>query len=101
VCWGRGGGGGSFTISRLLPFPRRTKVPVHLDAVKLVKDSVACPVIHNGDVFAYSDIARIVDATGVDGTCFSSDLRTFFFSLSFGFFSLRRQLPSRRRLLVN
>lgn len=41
--------------------------PVHYDKIKLVKDSVQCPVIANGDVFTLEDAYRVKEMTGVDG----------------------------------
>jgi tRNA-dihydrouridine synthase 4 len=41
--------------------------PVDYGAVKLVKETVAVPVIANGDVFSRDDMDRVVAQTGVDG----------------------------------
>jgi len=47
---------------------QRSSEPVDLAAIKLVKESVAVPVIANGDVFSLTDARRIVAETGCDGT---------------------------------
>jgi tRNA-dihydrouridine synthase 4 len=41
--------------------------PVNLEAIKLIKDSVAIPVIANGDIKTEADVTRTVEVTGVDG----------------------------------
>jgi tRNA-dihydrouridine synthase 4 len=42
-------------------------VPATTEAVKLIKESLACPVIHNGDIMCEDDAARVYRETGVDG----------------------------------
>lgn len=41
--------------------------PVNYEAIKLIKESVAIPVIANGDICDVEDISRVCDLTGVDG----------------------------------
>jgi len=45
----------------------RTTVPVHWDAIKLVKESVAIPVIANGDVTQWEDVEELYQKTGANG----------------------------------
>eukprot|EP00762_Andalucia_godoyi_P003660 ANDGO_00711.mRNA.1 putative tRNA-dihydrouridine synthase-like protein C45G9.2 len=45
----------------------RPREPVHWEAVKLVKDTVSVPVVHNGDVFSAADAAAFAQKTGVEG----------------------------------
>ncbi len=40
---------------------------VDYDIIKKVKESVAIPVIGNGDIFSYKGAKRMYDSTGVDG----------------------------------
>lgn len=46
---------------------QRSSEPPNLDAIKLIKDSVACPVMANGDAFSMEAVDHIVQHTGVDG----------------------------------
>ncbi|KAI9730808.1 MAG: hypothetical protein M1834_005526 [Cirrosporium novae-zelandiae] len=46
---------------------QRSSEPVDLEAIRLVKESVACPVVANGDAFSLKDAERIAGCTGVDG----------------------------------
>lgn len=41
--------------------------PVNTDAVRLVKDSLAIPVVHNGDVTSLDKMEELVSRTGADG----------------------------------
>jgi len=41
--------------------------PVHMDAIRTVKDSVSCPVVANGDIRSLDDALRVRAETGVDG----------------------------------
>ncbi|OWA54768.1 tRNA-dihydrouridine(20a/20b) synthase [NAD(P)+]-like [Hypsibius exemplaris] len=41
--------------------------PVNYEAIKLIKDSVAVPVVANGDAFTQADVLRIAEDTGTDG----------------------------------
>lgn len=45
----------------------RSSEAANLDAIKLVKESVAVPVVANGDCFSVEDAMRIAEYTGVDG----------------------------------
>jgi tRNA-dihydrouridine synthase 4 len=46
---------------------QRSSTPPNLDAIALVKSSVSCPVVANGDVYSLDDVAKVVLATNVDG----------------------------------
>jgi tRNA-dihydrouridine synthase 4 len=46
---------------------QRSSTPPNLDAIALVKSTVHCPVVANGDVYSLEDVSRIVEATNVDG----------------------------------
>jgi tRNA-dihydrouridine synthase 4 len=46
---------------------QRSSTPPNLDAIALVKQSVACPVVANGDVYNLRDVENIVAKTKVDG----------------------------------
>jgi tRNA-dihydrouridine synthase 4 len=46
---------------------QRSSTPPNLDAIALVKSTVQCPVVANGDVYSMSDIKKIVTQTSVDG----------------------------------
>jgi tRNA-dihydrouridine synthase 4 len=46
---------------------QRSSEPANLEAIKLIKDSVKCPVVANGDAFDTMSVQRIVKLTGVDG----------------------------------
>ena len=41
--------------------------PVDLEAVRLIKESLSVPVVHNGDVTSLDSMREIVEQTGVDG----------------------------------
>jgi tRNA-dihydrouridine synthase 4 len=45
----------------------RSRVPVHLDSIRFVKESANVPVIANGDVFTPQDVCSIIESTGVNG----------------------------------
>lgn len=45
----------------------RSSVPVHLDALKKIKEHARVPVFANGDMFLPQDLDNIVAQTGVDG----------------------------------
>lgn len=49
----------------------RTKLqrcePVNTEAVRLIKDSLSIPVVHNGDVNSLESMHRLVQETGADG----------------------------------
>jgi len=47
---------------------QRSSTPPNLEAIALVKSTVSCPVVANGDVYSVKDIKKIVSATKVDGT---------------------------------
>jgi len=47
---------------------QRSSTPPNLDAIAIVKSTVQCPVVANGDVYSLKDVKRIVSATNVDGT---------------------------------
>jgi len=53
---------------------QRSSTPPNLDAIALVKSSVQCPVVANGDVYSLKDVKTIAAATNVDGNgnCFVS-----------------------------
>jgi len=46
---------------------QRSSTPPNLEAIKLVKESVSCPVVANGDVYSLGDVKHIVETTKVDG----------------------------------
>lgn len=46
---------------------QRSSTPPNLDAIRLIKQSVKCPVIANGDAFGTTSIKQIVEKTGADG----------------------------------
>ena len=46
---------------------QRSSTPPNLDAIALVKSTVQCPVVANGDVYSIEDAKRIVATTKVDG----------------------------------
>lgn len=41
--------------------------PVNLEAIKIIKDSLQCPVIANGDIKSLEDAEKIAEFTGVNG----------------------------------
>lgn len=45
----------------------RSSQPANWDAIKIIKDTVSCPVVANGDCFSVEDAQNIADLTGVDG----------------------------------
>jgi tRNA-dihydrouridine synthase 4 len=45
----------------------RSSIPVDLDAIKLVKQTVSVPVVANGDCFSLEQAYKIAEYTGVDG----------------------------------
>ena len=47
---------------------QRSSTPPNLDAIALVKSTVQCPVVANGDVYLLNDVKKIVAVTKVDGT---------------------------------
>jgi tRNA-dihydrouridine synthase 4 len=64
-----------------------TKVPVHLDAIKLAKENASVPIIANGDCFMPSDVLKIQSETGADGIF--SEFWTFE-NFDFSFYLTRR-----------
>jgi tRNA-dihydrouridine synthase 4 len=46
---------------------QRSSTPPNLDAIELVKSTVQCPVVANGDVYSLKDVETIVEKTKVDG----------------------------------
>lgn len=46
---------------------QRSSTPPNLDAIALVKSTVRCPVVANGDVYSLKDIEHIVKLTNVNG----------------------------------
>jgi tRNA-dihydrouridine synthase 4 len=46
---------------------QRSSEPPNLDAIKLVKNTVKCPVVANGDAFSLEDVKSIAEYTGVNG----------------------------------
>ncbi|ANB14617.1 Dus4p [Sugiyamaella lignohabitans] len=46
---------------------QRSSEPANWEAIKLIKESVKCPVVANGDAFTMDDVNKIVELTGVDG----------------------------------
>jgi len=49
---------------------QRSSTPPNLDAIALVKSTVQCPVVANGDVYSLNDVKTIVAKTNVDGIPF-------------------------------
>ena len=47
---------------------QRSSTPPNLEAIALVKSTLSCPVVANGDVYSLNDVTKIVEATNVDGT---------------------------------
>ena len=47
---------------------QRSSTSPNLEAIALVKSTVSCPVVANGDVYSLKDVTKIVGATKVDGT---------------------------------
>lgn len=45
----------------------RSSIPVDLEAIKLVKETVSVPVVANGDCFSLEQAFQIAEFTGVDG----------------------------------
>ena len=45
----------------------KTSVPVHLDAIKIVKEHSTIPIIANGDIFTSADFDHTIKVTGCDG----------------------------------
>lgn len=50
---------------------QRSSTPPNLEAIALVKSTVQCPVVANGDVYSMRDVKKIVAATHVDGILMS------------------------------
>ena len=46
---------------------QRSSTPPNLDAIALVKSTVNCPVVANGDVYSLKDVDHIVKVTNVEG----------------------------------
>ena len=46
---------------------QRSSTPPNLDAIALIKSTVRCPVVANGDVYSFQDIKKVVTSTNVDG----------------------------------
>lgn len=46
---------------------QRSNTPPNLEGIAMVKSSVQCPVVANGDVFSLKDVKKIVMTTKVDG----------------------------------
>ncbi len=46
---------------------QKSREPVNLEAIKIVKETATVPVVANGDAFNLDDVQRIVGFTGVDG----------------------------------
>ena len=46
---------------------QRYMSPIHIDAIKRVKESVRIPVTGNGDIFTEEDALQMKERTGVDG----------------------------------
>jgi len=46
---------------------QRSSTPPNLEAIALVKSTVQCPVVANGDVYSLKDVTKIAEATNVDG----------------------------------
>jgi tRNA-dihydrouridine synthase 4 len=49
---------------------QRSSTPPNLEAIALVKSTVQCPVVANGDVYSLNHIEKIVETTRVDGILF-------------------------------
>jgi tRNA-dihydrouridine synthase 4 len=49
---------------------QRSSTPPNLDAIALVKESVQCPVVANGDVYSLKDVKKFVTVAKVDGISF-------------------------------
>ena len=49
---------------------QRSSTPPNLDAIALVKTTVQCPVVANGDVYSMADIKKITSLTSVDGIAY-------------------------------
>ena len=47
---------------------QRSSTAPNLEAIALVKSTVSCPVVANGDVYSLKDVKKIVNTTQVDGT---------------------------------
>ena len=47
---------------------QRSSTPPNLDAISLVKSTVRCPIVANGDVYSLHDVKKIVAVTKADGT---------------------------------
>lgn len=46
---------------------QRSTEPPNLDAIKLIKNTVNCPVVANGDAFSIEDVKMIAEYTGSNG----------------------------------
>lgn len=46
---------------------QRSSEPADFNAIKLIKQSVRCPVVANGDAFSYGKVQEIAQHTGIDG----------------------------------
>ncbi|CAN6651447.1 tRNA-dihydrouridine(20a/20b) synthase [NAD(P)+] [Trichomonascus vanleenenianus] len=46
---------------------QRSSEPANFEAIRLIKESVQCPVMANGDAFSHAKVSEIVAVTGVDG----------------------------------
>jgi|SRR5579859_5186033 len=55
---------------------QRSSTPPNLEAIALVKATVRCPVVANGDVYSLNDIKKIVGATQVNGVMAARGLLT-------------------------
>lgn len=60
--------------------PERPRDPAHWDTMKLItaQSAVNVPLIVNGDVFKYSDIARVKEETGISFQYLDLQSRSFF-----------------------
>jgi tRNA-dihydrouridine synthase 4 len=47
---------------------QRSNTPPNLEGIALVKSTVQCPVVANGDIYSLNDVKKIVMATNVDGS---------------------------------